>query len=78
MTTEIKYEKISTFSYQISGGTKHVKLILFIDLDAECHVLKLLFEDFLPKIIRGAGNNESLILRVKSLCSAVTVATLYY
>ena len=30
--------------------------------------LKLLFEVFLPKIIRGAGNCESLILRVKSLC----------
>ena len=48
--------------------TKHEKLILFIDLDAEFHVLKLLFEVFLPKIIREAGNCESLILRVKSLC----------
>ena len=41
---------------------------MFIDLDAEFHVLKLAFEDFLPKIIREAGNCESLILRVKSLC----------
>ena len=41
---------------------------MFIDLDAEFHVLKLLFEDFVPKIIRGAGNSESLILRVKFLC----------
>ena len=42
--------------------------MLFIDLDAEFHVLKLLFEDFLPKTIRGAGNCESLILRAKFLC----------
>ena len=41
---------------------------MFIDLDAKFHVLKLLFEDFLPKIIRGAGNCESLILRAKFLC----------
>ena len=41
---------------------------MFIDLDAEFHVPKLLFEDFLPKIIRGAANCESLILRVKFLC----------
>ena len=41
---------------------------MFIDLGAEFHVLKLLFEDFLHKIIRGAGNCESLILRVKFLC----------
>ena len=39
-----------------------------IDLDAEFHVPKLLFEDFLPKLIRGAGNCESLIVRVKVLC----------
>ena len=41
---------------------------MFIDLDAEFHVLKLLFEDFLPKINSGAGNCEILILRVKFLC----------
>ena len=65
MATEIKHENagtclrnrsvfevISTFSYQISAVTKHGKLILFIDLDAEFHVLKLLFEEFLSKIIR--------------------------
>ena len=57
-----------TFSYLISVVTKHEKLILFIDLDAEFHVLKLLFEDYLPKIIRDAGNCESLILRVKFQC----------
>ena len=60
--------QFSIFSYLISAVTKPEKLILFIDLDAECHVLKLLFEDFLPKIIMGAGNCESLILRVKFLC----------
>ena len=48
--------------------TKHEKLIMFIDLDAEFHVLKVLFEDFLPKIIKEAGNCENLILRVKFLC----------
>ena len=57
-----------TFSYLISAVTKQEKLILFIDLDAEFRVLKLLFEDFLPTIIRGAGNRKSLILRVKFLC----------
>ena len=62
------FEVISSFSYQISAVKKHEKLILFVDLDAEFHILKLLFEDFLPKIIRGAGNCESLILRVKFLC----------
>ena len=62
------FEVISTFSYQISAVRKHEKLILFVDLDAEFHILKLLFEDFLSKIIRGAGNCESLILRVKFLC----------
>ena len=62
------FEVISTFSRQISTISKHEKLILFFDLDAEFHVLKLLFEDFLLKIIRGAGNCESLILRVKFLC----------
>ena len=62
------FEVISTFSHQISLVTKDEKIILFIDLDAEFHVLKLLFEDFLPKIIRGAGNCESLVLRVKFLC----------
>ena len=67
----------STFSYLISVVTKHEKLILFNDLDAEFHVLKLLFEDFLLKIIRKAENDESLILRVKSLCSAVTFTTLF-
>ena len=41
---------------------------MFIDLDAEFHVLEHLFEDFLLKIIREAGNCESLILRVKFLC----------
>ena len=46
---------------------KHEKFILFIDLDAEFHVLKLLVEDFLAKIIRGTGNCESLSLRVKFL-----------
>ena len=60
--------QFSTFSYLISVVTKHEKLILFIELHAEFHVLKLLFEDFLRKIIRGAGNCESLILRVKFLC----------
>ena len=61
--TDERYE----FSHQISVVTKYEKIILLIDLDAEFHV-KLLFEDFLPKIIRGAGNCESLILRVKFLC----------
>ena len=61
-------EAITTFSYQISAVTKHGNLILFIDWDAEFHVLKLLFEDFFPKIIRGAGNCESLILGVKFVC----------
>ena len=37
---------ISTFSHQISVVTKHEKIILFIDVDAEFHVLKLLFEVF--------------------------------
>ena len=37
---------------------------MFIDLDAEFHVLQLLFKDFLPEIIRGAGNCDSLILYV--------------
>ena len=41
--------------------------MLFIGLDAEFRVLKLLFKDFLLKIIREAGNCENLILRVKSL-----------
>ena len=41
---------------------------MFIDLDVEFHILKLLFEGFLPKIIQGAGNCESLILHVKFLC----------
>ena len=41
---------------------------MLIDLDVKFHGLKLLFEDYLPKIIRGAGNCESLILRVKFLC----------
>ena len=59
---------ISTFSHQISVVTKHQKIILFIDLDAEFRVLKLSFEDFLPKIIREARNCESLIIRVKFLC----------
>ena len=59
---------MSIFSHQISVVTKHEKIILFNVLDAEFHVLKLLFDDFLPKIIRGAGNCESLILRVKFLC----------
>ena len=36
--------------YLISVVTKYEKLILFIDLDAELHVLKILLEDFLPKI----------------------------
>ena len=40
---------------------------MFIDLYAEFYVLKLLFEDFFPKIIREAGNYESLILRVSTL-----------
>ena len=63
------FEVISSFSYQISAVKKHEKLIfMFVDLDAEFHILKLLFEDFFPKIIRGAGNCESLILRVKLLC----------
>ena len=62
------FEVISSFSYQMSAVKKHEKLILFVDLDAEFHVLKLLFDNFLPKIIRGAGNFESLILRVKFLC----------
>ena len=44
------------------------KIILFINLDAEFHVIKLLFEDFWPKIIRRAENCESLVLRVKFLC----------
>ena len=56
------------FSCLISAVTKHKKLILFINLDAKFHILKLLFEDFLPKIIRGAVNIESLILRAKFLC----------
>ena len=55
---------ISSFSYQISAVKKYEKLILFVVLDAKFHILKLLFEDFLPKMIRGAGNCESLILRV--------------
>ena len=42
----------------ISVAKKHEKFILFIDLDAGFHVPKLLFEEFLPKIIRGAGNYE--------------------
>ena len=58
--------QFSAFSRLISVATKHEKLILFIDLDAEFHVLKLLFKVFLTKIIRGAGNCESLVLRVKS------------
>ena len=62
------FEVISLFSYQISAVKKHEKLILFVDLDAEFNILKLLFEVFLPKIIRGAGNWESVILRVKFLC----------
>ena len=41
---------------------------MFVDLDAEFHILKVLFEDFLPKIIKGAGNCESLILRAKVVC----------
>ena len=62
------FEVISSFSYQISTVKKQEKLILFVYLDSEFHILKLLFEDFLPKIIREAGNCESLILRVKFLC----------
>ena len=50
---------------------------MFIDLDAEFYVLKLSFEVFFPKIIREAGNREILILRVKSLWTAVTCTTLY-
>ena len=68
LTKDKNYFKlISTFSLQISAVTKHEKIILFIDLNAEFHVLKLLFEDFLPKIIREAVNCKSLILRVKFL-----------
>ena len=62
------FEVISTFSYQISAVTKYKKLILFIDLDAEFHVRKLSLGDFLPKIIRKAGNCECLILHVKFIC----------
>ena len=49
----------------ISNFCRKKASILFIDLDAEFHILKLLFEDFLHKLIRGTGNCESLILRVK-------------
>ena len=62
------FEAIFGIFMLISVAKKHEKLILFVDLDAEFHVLKLLFEDFLLKIIREAGNCESLILRVKFLC----------
>ena len=55
----------------------HEKLILLIDLDAEFHVLKLSFEDVLSKIIRGAGNCESLILRVKVLFLNTVGHTVY-
>ena len=41
---------------------------MFNDLDTEFHVLKLLFEDFFPKIIKGAGNCENMISHVKFLC----------
>ena len=51
------------FFYTISAVTKHKKIILFTDSDAEFHVLKLLFEDFLPRIIREPGNCECLILK---------------
>ena len=67
---------ISTFSYQIYAVTKLEKLILFIDLDAEFNVLKLLFEDFSAKIIREAGNCERLLLRVNSNVSN-KVGTVY-
>ena len=66
-----------TFSYQISAATKHAKSIMFIDLDTEFYVVKLLFDDFFPKIIREAGNRESLILQVKSLWPAVICTTPY-
>ena len=60
------FEVISSFSYP--AVKKHEKLILFVDLDTEFHILKFLFEDLLPKIIMGALNCESSILRVKFLC----------
>ena len=44
------------------------KINFVTDLDAEFHVLKLLFKDFLPKISKGAGICENFIFRVKFLC----------
>ena len=38
--------QFSAFSYLISVVTKHEKSILFTDLDAEFHALRLLSEDF--------------------------------
>ena len=54
------------FDIFISNFCRYKACIFFnLLLDAEFHFLKLLFKDFLPKIIREAGNYESLILCVK-------------
>lgn len=54
-------------SYLFSAVTKHAKLFLCINLNAEIYFLILSFESFFCEIIRGAGNYESIILHVSHM-----------